>query len=268
MSLNGLCKINVELSSVCLKDPGCFMCGRRKRDKLYGTDNYGYMDFELVTNLARQTPSDLLVAFHLNGDPLHYPRLGDAIKEFSHCTTYFVTNGMLLLERADEIINGLDLLSISVIENERLDTKIKQLDIIKKFLEMKAESKPFTTLRFVGNVENQDEYIKLGLQVARRTLHAPEGSFNYRKLPVIPEHGICQDLLNTLAVDRFGNYSCCVRFDINGDLRLGNIKDMTLEQAWNSPKRLKIKELHIKGKRSESGFCHTNCQFYGVPTAD
>ncbi|KKM86916.1 hypothetical protein LCGC14_1274260, partial [marine sediment metagenome] len=49
---------------------------------------------------------------------LLYPRFGDAVQCFKHCTTSIVTNGKLLIEKADEIIDNLDILSISIIEND------------------------------------------------------------------------------------------------------------------------------------------------------
>lgn len=266
--LNGLSQINIELSSICNKN--CGLCGRRKYDHEHGTQDYGYMPLELVKTVAEQIPENITIGTHWNGESLTHPQFGEAVSYLKkrNCFIYAVSNGKLLMEKRDEL-NNVDSISISVIEGDTTEERELQYDILMQYISSKSYlSLPIIILRFVGIIPDEQRYLNLNLPIVRRTLHAPQGSFNYRKPPVIPEHGVCQDLLNRLTIDRYGNVSICVRLDINGELRLGNIKDMTLDQAWNSEKRLKIKELHITGKRSESGFCHTNCQFYGVPTAD
>jgi len=270
MALNGLSQINVEISSICNKN--CGLCGRRKYDREHGTQDYGYMPLELVKTIAEQIPENITIGTHWNGEPLTHPQLGEALTYLKkrNCFIYAVSNGKLLMEKRDDIANNLSSISISVIEGDEEWERELQYKILKQYISSVSYlNLPVVILRFVGIISDEQRYIELGLPIVRRTLHAPQGSFNYRKPPVIPEHGVCQDLLSRLAVDRYGNISICVRLDIEQKLVLGNINDgMTLDQAWNSEKRLKIKELHITGKRHESGFCHTNCQFYGVPTSD
>lgn len=77
-----------------------------------------------------------------------------------------------------------------------------------------------------------------------------------------------KEVLIKLAIDRFGNVSCCVRFDPEGELRLGNLYDMTLEQCWNSEKRIKMREFHTSGMRKEIPYCGDKCEYWGVPTSD
>lgn len=265
--LTGLSQINLELSSVCNKS--CFMCGRRKRDKLYGDQNYGFMDFKIVKTIASQLPEGLFIALHNNGEGMLYPELASAIKVFKNqgCYTYMVSNGKLLMEKYNDIVNNLDCISISIIENEIPDEKKFQYETLIKFLEKKGSLKPLTILRYVGNIEDEEIYNKLNLPVVRRILHAPEGSFNYTKKPTIPEHGTCQDFLNRLAIDRYGYVSCCVRYDINGDLRLGKIPENTIDECWNSIKRKEMWKLHTSGKRCEIPFCN-KCEYFGVPTGN
>jgi len=260
---NGLGQINIELTSRCNKN--CWMCGRRKRERLYGNQNYGDMDFELIEMIAEEVPPGIVIAFHNNGEGLLYPRFGEAVKLFSHCHTYIVTNGLLLYRKAFEIIDNLDIISISIIQDEEKNIKIEQKEILKKFLKIKGDKKPSVTLRFVGDVD-EEYYEEFDLMKVRRLLHAPEGSIGFKRPPTIPEHGVCQDLLNRLAIDRYGNVSTCVRFDPDGELILGNIKENSLLELWNSEKRKWIIELQIQGRRNEIPFCGNKCEFYGVPT--
>jgi len=263
MEFNGLGQINVEISSRCNKN--CWMCGRRKRERLYGDQNYGDMDFDVLEKIAAQVPEGIMIAFHNNGEGLLYPRFKEAVELFPHCITYLVTNGLLLVEKAEEIIGNLDILSISVIEKEDTMVKAFQMAIIEKFLELKGDQKPNVTLRFVGDVD-EEPYKKFNLMGVRRLLHNPEGSVGFKKSPTIPEHGVCQDLLNRLAIDRYGNVSTCVRFDPDGELVLGNIKEKRLAELWNSMKREWMIAMHVRGKRKSISYCGDKCEFWGVPT--
>lgn len=265
VNFNGLGQVNVEMTSRCNKK--CWMCGRREREKLYGDQNYGDIDFDLLSLIAEELPKGIMVALHNNGEPLMYPRLGAAIQLFENQTTYFVSNGLLLTRKANEIIDNLDILSISIIENEEPEVATKQFDEITDFLFLKGDKRPFVTLRFVGKA-NVDRYKDFDVMKVYRTIHQPKGSVGYRKPATIPEHGVCQDLLNRLAIDRFGNVSVCVRFDPDGDLILGNIVDHPLEELWNGRKRMDMLEKHIAGKRKDVLFCGNKCEFYGVATSD
>lgn len=264
--LTGLVNINVELTSRCNKS--CWMCGRRKVEKEYPelTLEYGDMDFALVEKIARQLPEDksIVVQLHNNGEPLLYPRFGDAVRCFSKQTTNIVTNGKLLLEKADEIIGNLDTMAISIIEND--DEAEEQYKIIEKFLEIKGDNKPYTILRLNGRVDYK-KYEKFGLLMATRVIHSAMGSFNYRKDPTIPEIGICLDFLNHLAINTKGEVSICVRFDPKRLGVIGNVNEQDLVDIWFGEKRMKWLEYHRQGRRDKVPLC-SYCHFWGVPTGN
>lgn len=261
-NFNGLTHMNIEICSLCNKN--CWFCGRREREKIHGDQNYGFMDFKLLQHIAKETPSQITVAFHNNGEGLLYPFLGKGIKLFKHCIKYIVTNGKLILEKAPEIINNLDIISISIIENDNEKEKKLQFNLLEKFLKLKGNKRPNVTLRFVGNV-NEYPYKKFNLLHINRILHAPKGSINYKLPPPIPEHGLCNELLNRLSVDRFGNVSVCVRYDYKGELILGNIKEKSLIELWNSPKRKWMLNKFIEGKRKDIPYCGNKCHYWGIP---
>lgn len=81
-NLDGLCNVNVELTSRCNKN--CWMCGRRKVERDYPelTLEYGDMDFALAEKISRQLPPNVVVQLHNNGEALLYPRFGDAVRRF------------------------------------------------------------------------------------------------------------------------------------------------------------------------------------------
>ena len=264
--MTGLTTINIELTNRCNKK--CWMCGRRKIEKENSEFNAFYdkeMNFSLLERIASEIPTGIVVQLHNNGEPLLYSRFKDAVLLFDNQICNIVTNGKLLLEKKDEIIDVLDTMSISVFEND--SESDEQYKIIKEFLIIKKDAKPYTTLRLIGNVD-KTRYEKLNTQIITRILHSPLGSFAYEKRnPTIPEIGICLDFLNHLAIDVNGNVSICVRFDPTGLGIIGNIKDKTLSGIWHDKKRLYWKHLHICGKRKDVPLCNV-CEFWGVPTGN
>ena len=259
--------LHLELTSVCNKGDGtpgsgCFMCGRRKMEREHPElCDWGDMPLRMVGVIAEQTPPGTLVQLHNNGDPICYPHLDVALPWFKHCIRQFNTNGKLLLEKADEIINHLDILTISVIQDDPEGDS--QYGTVNKFIERKGHRAPEIVYRLLGRVDNSERWEKLPGRIATRVLHNPDGSRDYHKPVTIPEHGICLDLLTHLAIDRHGNISMCVRFDPKGDLRLGNINEMTLQEAWDSEKRQRYIKAHIQGKRASCQGCD-RCDFYGI----
>lgn len=263
MNLSGLSTINIELTSRCNKN--CWMCGRRKIDRDYPelAKEYGDMDFDLVAKIASQLPPNIVVQLHNNGEPTLYPRLGDAIDLFANQITQFDTNGTLLLDKADHIIGKLDTMAVSIIEND--PEADEQYERIKKFIKIKGARKPYLIARLNGEVDAK-RYEELGMLIARRILHSPMGSFNYKKQnPTVPEIGICLDFLHHLAINKDGEVSICVRFDPKRVGVIGNINEQSLNEIWNCKTRMKWLEYHKQGKREDIPLC-SYCHFWGVAT--
>jgi len=260
---NGLLVVNVELTTRCNKN--CWMCGRRKIEREHPeiAIKYGDMDFELVRSIAQQLPDNIVVQFHDNGEPLLYPRFGEAIRLFKKQIKCTDTNGKLLLEKADEIINGLDTLTISTFEND--EDADEQYEIVKKFLELKGDRPPNVIIRCLGDVD-LERYKKLGCIIATRILHSPLGSFNYKKRnPTVPEIGICLDLLSHMVIKNDGRVAICVRFDPKGLGIIGDCTKTPLVNIWNNPTRKEWLRYHVQGKREKVPLC-SKCEFWGVPT--
>jgi radical SAM protein with 4Fe4S-binding SPASM domain len=169
------------------------------------------------------------------------------------------------MEKYKEIIGNLDVLTISVIEKDTMGDK--QYETVVKFLDRKGTEKPNMVYRLLGDVEKASRWEQLPGLVVRRVLHAAGGSYDYQKKTTIPEDGICRDLLTHLAIDRYGNISVCVRFDPGGKLRIGNVTEMSLQQAWNGEKRREYIQNHINQRRDLCPGCAA-CEFYGLPNAN
>lgn len=290
-SFNGLLVCNIELTNVCNKS--CFCCGRRKLEKDYSkkADFTQHMPLDLVYRILDQLPTGIVVQFHNNGEPTCYPYLKKALTYRTDIIRSFNTNGKLLLEKANDIINNLDTLTISVIENDSEGDE--QYNVVKKFLDIKGDKKPYVIFRLLGDVgkreihigfESDKSELELMLEyknridrwynlakeyhclIATRILHSPEGSFNYQKKVTIPEIGICLDLLSHIVVDVEGDIFPCIRFNPNKINNLGNIMKTTLNEAWNSDYRQYLIKEHSKGNRKCNELCKT-CDFYGCPTS-
>lgn len=260
--LNGLYCVHLELTSRCNKN--CWMCGRRKIDAEYPEIrmNYGDMDFGLIKKIARQLPEGIVVQFHNNGEPLLYPRLGEAVRLFKRQIKCVDTNAKLIVDKAQEIIGNLDTITISVIEKD--PEADEQYELVRKFLKIKGKEKPFVIYRCLGNMDRK-RWEKLDGIVATRILHDPLGSFKYKKKPTVPEIGICLEILNHMAINRFGKVSICVRFDPRGLGVIGNANLKPLAEIWHSLKRKKWIKYHTRGERNRIPLC-SYCEFWGVPT--
>ncbi|MBI4681378.1 MAG: SPASM domain-containing protein [Nitrospirae bacterium] len=259
---NGLYCIHLELTSRCNKD--CWMCGRRKIDNEYPdiAMNYGDMAFDLVKKIVGQLPERTLVQFHNNGEPLLYPRLGEVLKLFEGQIRSLNTNGKLIVDKAEQIIDNLETITLSVIENDTEGDD--QYELIKKFIAIKGRKKPLVIYRIMGDVDIA-RWKKLDGIIATRILHNPMGSFKYKKTPTIPEVGICLEILSHMAINRFGEVSICVRFDPKALGVIGDAKLTPLVDIWNGSKRKEWVEYHLAGDRDKIPLC-SYCDFWGVPT--
>lgn len=260
-ALHGLSTVNIELTSRCNK--ACWMCGRRKREKedpqIIST--YGDMDFQLVRKIAHQLPPGIVVQFHNNGEPLLYPRFGEAVKLFENQIRCVDTNAKLIVEKANEIIGNLHTITISAFEDDP-DAE-EQYRLVKKFIKLKGYKPPFMVYRLLGQM-GADRWKRLPGIIARRTLHNPMGSYGYSKERVKPEIGVCLEALHHPAIDRYGNVSLCVRYDPHGLMRLGNLRKDSLKHIWESPLRGAFVDLHVSGDRDLIPFC-SKCEYWGIP---
>jgi MoaA/NifB/PqqE/SkfB family radical SAM enzyme len=223
---------------------------------------WGDMSWDLVESIARQLPPGIIVQFHDNGEPLLYPRFGEAVELFHRQIKCTDTNGKLLMEKADEIVDNLDTITISTFEDD--PEADEQYKIIKEFLAYKGNRKPNVIIRCLGDMD-LERYKKLGCIIATRILHSPNGSFAYKKSPTVPEAGICLDLLSHMDIKRDGRVAMCVRYDPEGHGIIGDANTTALKDIWNSKLRKSYLQYHIRGQRNKVRLCQT-CEFWGVPT--
>ncbi len=248
--------MHIELTSRCNKE--CWMCGRRKMD----LQDLGDMDICMLSDIAAQVRAGTVVKLFNNGEPLLYPYLTQALALFRHCITQLNTNAKLLMEKADELIGRLDILTVSVIQD---DPEAKeQQKIVTKFEAYKGDERPRMVYRILGKRDPYWWKTRKGIVVTRK-LHSPYMSRDYDKPPPIPEDGICRDLMTHLAIDRNGLISPCVRFDPKGIHRVGSVLESPIELIWRSERRMSMIRHHVKGERDKVPLC-SECDYWGCPT--
>lgn len=254
--LNGLSQISIELTNICDKPSLCVFCGHQKDQ----TIERGYMDIDLLKKIAEQIPGEIIVSFHRSGEPTAYPYLGDALRLFLNNITSLVTHGMNLNKKAYEICTTL---TVSVHKGD--PDHNKQLRILKEFMQTKAYELPQVQVKIVGDMDSSEYEAIKGVRIIHRDLHVPQGSHGYvKRQPVIPECGVCLDLLGKPSINWQGDVSICNRFDPKGLGVIGNIKEKSLDEIWNGDTRRHILEAHISGHRELIPAC-AKCEYYGCP---
>ncbi len=257
--LNGLSQINLELTSRC--DKSCSFCGHQNPD-INKTLKYGDMDLDILTKIWEQTPKDIVVQFHRDGEALIYPHLCTALNLFSSNIRSIVTNGKKLVEKSYEIIDNCETLTISAFRGD--PDGPEQLRILSEFLKIKCDRKPQVMVKWVGDGD-ASEYEALGVRVIRRLIHVPDGNYKYaHHLPTVPEIGICLDFLHHPSVDWQGNVYVCNRLDTENKGLLGNLNENTLDELWNGEKRQDWLQAHIIGRRDLASPLCRGCEFWGI----
>ena len=176
------------------------------------------------------------------------------------------TQGKNLDKGAEDIIGNCTSLTVSMFKGDP-DGQL-QFDVVRQFLALKGDKRPITNIKVVGELPIDRDVHSLGIPVIRRVLHNPDGNYHYaQRNPVIPEHGICLDFLSHPSVDWRGRLFICNRLDPADGGLLGDLNTESLDDLWNSPKRLEWLEAHKRGRRDQASPLCKGCLFYGVPTA-
>lgn len=261
MGLSGLSQINIELSAKCFKKTLCAFCFHQQSPHL----TFGDMNFELLKAIRSELePGSLTIQFHRDGDPLSYTQLGNALDLFAGggFIRSIVTHGETLHERADELIDRCESVTVSMFQSDP-DADI-QFESVSKFLELKGTRAPRVLIKTVGSC-NVARYH--GLPILSRRLHTEQNDRYVKAIPMLPEAGICTDFLSKPAIAWNGRVYQCVRFDDQEHGYLGSLYEHSLSDIWNSDLRKQWLAAHVAGKREEANPRCASCTYYGIPVA-
>jgi radical SAM protein with 4Fe4S-binding SPASM domain len=266
----GISTINIELTSRCNKR--CYMCGRRKLEKINPDyeSTLGDMEWNTFAKIVKQIEPGMVVQLHWNGEPtlsgyLYHASHRIKLRGAFPCMD---TNGLLLGGKADEL-EHFSSITVSVIQGDSQENYDRQIEQIMIFMNcIFSSNMPKINIRALGEIPLS--FYKLageyGIDIIPRIFHAPEMSRDYQKQVTMPEIGVCLDLLHHPAIDRHGNLFPCVRFNPEGLNCLGNVNEHRIEDLLSGKIRMEMIRKHFEGRRNEVPLCNT-CHYWGLPTA-
>lgn len=280
----------IELTSDC--NYKCVMCPNKELKK----EDKGYLDFSLYKKIINESQEFIFdVNLAHRGESLLHPQVAEMIDyaKKRNIFTRLHTNGSLLTEeKSYEIIQaGLDRLSFSFdgYDKETYERIRKQGDFDKtikniiRFLEIKKaahQKKPVTAIEVIdfgketsdklagAKKEFMNNFRNLPLdELAFKELHNWAGEIKKKKH--YGEYLICPFPWNALIIYWDGSVLPCTQ-DFFGYYVLGNVKDSSLKEIWNSEKMVDLRKKLITREIEELSTC-SNCDrlrrkgFLGVP---
>lgn len=247
--------INIELTNRCNKS--CSFCNSAKA-RLNKELDMGDMPLQLVNDILVQFEGNI-VQLHRDGEPLLYEQLQDVGYMCRTFISNIVTNGKLLWDRRDVLIDNFTSITVSVFEDDE-----EQFENVKLFIENRRYN-PFVIVKFLGDYYNA-EYEKLDVQIIKRQLFGVNGYSDYKNYkPTVPEIGICLDFLNKPSIDWQGKVHICNRIDPEGKGIIGDCTEENLRTIWEGELRTKMKSYHAKDMRDKVSLCST-CEYWGCPS--
>lgn len=265
--------IDIEVTSVC--NLRCPFCARIYREKLI---KKGFITFDLVKRIIDEGVDNGLygVKFNCRGEPLLHKEICKYVryaKEKGLLDVYFNTNAMLLdTHMSKELIDaGLDRISISiegftkeVYEKHRVGadfytvlSNIKNLQMIKKSMGVQYPRVRVQAVLLPELRHSLDEYDAFWSAIADEVAYLDYKEQKEKKKGLrFP--WACSQIWQRMLIHWDGTILPCNEND-DAELNLGNVKDTTIKEAWNSDFLNTIREKHKKGLAHKISSCD-GCQ--------
>ena len=245
------------MSSYCNKN--CSICSRSVEQKHEDI----HMSRETFHNFANNLDSGIMISCHGRGESSCNPL-------FDEFVIYLKSLGMFLVIDTNAINLNLnvgfkkfDTITVSTFKDDVIWKS--QLENMNKFLLNPCH--PRLLIRINGDVgeERDSMYRKLvgDMNIVYRDLHSVNGSVDYStNKPIIPEHGMCLELLNHPVVWADGSVSTCIRWDKDKKRVIGNVNEQPMKSIMVNPKRIQMIKEHIL--MGTSKYCK-DCEYRGIP---
>lgn len=265
--------IGIETTSRCNLD--CIMCPRQEM-----TRKTGDMGIELFKNITDDIKGNVeFIWLQDYGEPFLNKDIFDMIRyaKKSGLKTGISTNATvlnagiienILSSGLDYIIFAFDGATKETYEKIRRGAKYERVaQNIKQFIVKKNERRAdiFTVIQCIlmSDTEKEIKDFKRiwkingvdGIRIRQVTYSGGEGKFKNR-LNVRP----CFWLWSDPHIKWDGTVVPCCQ-DVNAVYPLGNIKDKSFGEIWNSGGMVRLREMHILGKYGELSLCK-NCNMY------
>ena len=269
-------EISIGITSHC--NSNCFMCPREEIKK-----HLGFMDFKLFKKIINEAKDYVeLVYLHFDGEPLMHPQFFEMVKycKDNGVTAGISTNAVLLdADRAQKLIDsGLDYLIISIdAASPETYKKVKGTDDYKRvvgnvknylILKKKAEKGPYTALQLIYLKENKEEagqFKRLWKPYKADTLRIKPvltfaGDVDLKNQDLAYSSNPCVYLWRQLSIHWDGVVTC---IEMCRKMPLGNIKDKSLKEIWNSKTLVSLRKFHLRGDKNKMSICK-NCNVPGL----
>jgi radical SAM protein with 4Fe4S-binding SPASM domain len=268
--------LNIEVTNKC--NLRCSICPNKEGD------SFGFMDIGFLGKIIEENRDVLVgqaVFLHFGGEPLLHPDLPAIIKllKKNGIRTMLSTNGTLLDDAIsfDLMEAGLDYIVFSFDGYTRKTyediRRGANFDAVKRnilnFLKIKEENGfgITTQIQFVKTKTNAGEIddfieewkktninhinIKSFCTRAGRVENIEEFSLRGRKDSMPSKRCPCFSLWETLIILWNGDVLACCQ-DLKNEFKLGNLREHTLTDLWNSPLLVEARRKQIKGDFSMS----------------
>jgi radical SAM protein with 4Fe4S-binding SPASM domain len=262
--------IDVEVTSACnLK---CTFCASTFRGKAV---KKGFISSDAVKRIIDEGINNNLygIKFNIRGEPLLHPAIHEFIKYAKQrglIDVYFNTNAMLLTEEISRklIDAGLDRLSISFegitkdvyekyrvgAEYETVLSNIEKIQSLKKKLGAKHPKIRIQTVMLPEIVAAFEQYKSFWSKIADEV-----GFLDYKEMKE-KKKGIryswaCPQIWQRMAVWWDGTILPC-NHDDDGLLALGNIREVSIKDLWQSASLKKIRDTHRNGSAHTISACN------------
>lgn len=272
--------MKIELTNFC--NLACPMCPHEQMQR-----DVGYMKPDLFRRIIDQAAPDLEFAYlHHLGESLFHGRIGELIRygRSRGVAMGLSTNATYLDHRKGKLLleNGLDFLVISM-DGASPDTyqRIRvggdfatTMQNVRAFFEMKKEIPNNTTVvvQMIVTESNRHEVEFFAKQwdgqVMIKEARDWAGQVQLGKRHVAPpiRHTPCRMLWTELTVLWDGSVVPCVNVYEKQNV-LGDLKTQTLDEVWNSPALVALREAHLKDAVDHIPVCAT-CPRHDFDTKD
>jgi radical SAM protein with 4Fe4S-binding SPASM domain len=267
--------LDIESTNVCnLKCPFCAVTSKN-----WGPHRPGCMDFGLFQRVIDEGVGNGLcsIKLSLRGEPMLYPKLGEMVryaKDKGILDIYFNTNATLLDEdKINRLIDaGLDRISISfegitkeVYESYRVGAKyedvVTNVKTLRHIRDRRSLSYPQIRVQTVLLPELKESfphYIEFWQGIADEVAYLDSRC----ETPDDDHRGLvadwaCPFLWQRIAILWDGTLLPCLMHGVSDFnlMALGNVKEISIKETWQSEKATQYRELHKSGQAHKLEAC-------------
>lgn len=266
-------QVDFELNGSC--NMACPFCihgsGRGRMRSNLSLDQYKRLIDEAAANGTRS------IKLNYINEPLLRYDLEEAIayaKKAGILNVYFVTNGSLLFPRRREslLASGVTKIFVSIDahtattynkqrRNGQFSTIVQNVKALVKERDQLKQRFPVVRVSFLKNQINiheadafYEEWKDIVDVVTFQTMNEVPGKDTGLTLEQNPDPKPCSFPNKQLVVDSDGDILPCCKL-YGKDLAIGNINELSLQQAWNHPKMEKLRLAHHNGSWSTIDAC-------------